>query len=132
MHKFGLQALYAKPNLSKAREEHKKYPYLLAGKAICHPNQIWATDITYIKLSGGHVYLAAIIDLYSRKVLTWRLSNSLTVDFCIEALENAIELYGEPAIFNTDQGSQFTSEAFTSILKATSHSDQYGWSGQSP
>lgn len=118
MRKFGLKAIFAKPDTSKSRKEHKKYPYLLSGKVIRHPNQVWASDITYLRLPGGHVYLVAIIDLYSRKVLSWRLSNSMKTDFCIEALEEALDRYGSPAIFNTDQGSQFTSEAFTSILKA--------------
>lgn len=117
MNRFGLMAIYPKINLSKARKEHKKYPYLLSGKQISYPNQVWATDVTYIRLSGGFVYLVAILDLYSRKVLSWRLSNSMDADFCVEALEEAILLYGEPAIFNTDQGSQFTSSAFTGVLK---------------
>jgi putative transposase len=117
MRKFGLKAIYAKPNLSRARKEHKKYPYLLSGKIIRHPNQVWACDITYIRLPGGHVYLVAILDLYSRKVLSWRLSNSMETAFCTEALQEAIDRYGIPAIFNTDQGSQFTSDAFTEILK---------------
>ena len=116
MRRFGLQAIYAKRNLSKANKAHKKYPYLLRGKVIRHPNQVWATDITYLRLPGGNVYLVAIIDLYSRKVLSWRLSNTLDAEFCAEALEEAIDLYGEPAIFNTDQGSQFTSERFTGVL----------------
>jgi putative transposase len=118
MRKFGLKAIFAKPNLSKPRKEHKKYPYLLAGKAIRHPNQVWASDLTYIRLPGGHVYLVVILDLYSRKVLSWRVSNSMETAFCTEALQEALELYGSPAIFNTDQGSQFTSDAFTGILKA--------------
>ncbi len=117
MRRFGLRAIYAKPNLSKARKEHKKYPYLLRGKIIRYPNQVWASDITYIKLPGGSVYLAVILDLFSRKVLSWRLSNSLDAVFCIEALEEAIELYGEPAIFNTDQGGQFTSDGFIDVLE---------------
>jgi len=117
MRKFGLRAIFAKPNLSKARKEHKKYPYLLSGKIIRYPNQVWASDLTYIRLPGGNVYLVAIIDLYSRKVLSWRLSNSMKADFCIEALEEAIEKYGCPSIFNTDQGSQFTSEDFTDVLR---------------
>lgn len=116
MNRFGLKAIYPKLNLSKARKEHYKYPYLLSGKVIHHPNQVWATDITYLKLPGGYVYLVAILDLFSRKVLSWRLSNSLDADFCVEALEEAIENYGVPAIFNTDQGCQFTSEAFTNVL----------------
>lgn len=117
MRRFGLRAIYAGPNLSKPRKEHKKYPYLLRGKIIRYPNQVWATDITYLKLPGGTVYLAVILDLFSRKVLSWRLSNSMDVSFCIEALEEAIELYGEPAIFNTDQGSQFTSDGFINVLE---------------
>ena len=117
MRRFGLRAIYPKMNLSKRRKENKKYPYLLRGKVIRHPNQVWSSDITYLKLPGGNVYLVVILDLYSRKVLSWRLSNTLDVEFCIEALEEAIALYGEPAIFNTDQGSQFTSDRFTKVLK---------------
>jgi len=116
MNRFGLRALYAKPYLSKARKEHAKYPYLLSGKKIRYPNQVWASDITYIKLPGGHVYLVVILDLYSRKILSWRLSNTLDADFCVEALEEAIEIYGIPAIFNTDQGCQFTCERFIDVL----------------
>jgi putative transposase len=96
---------------------HKKYPYLLRGKRIWLPNQVWATDITYIKLAGGDVYLVAIIDVYSRKILAWRVSNTLDAEFCIAALEEAIALYGIPAIFNTDQGCQFTSDAFIAVLE---------------
>jgi putative transposase len=118
MKRFGRAAIFAKRNLSKARQEHKKYPYLLGGKEIRYPNQVWASDITYLRLSSGYVYLVVILDLFSRKVLTWRLSNTADAGFCIEALEEAIELYGEPAIFNTDQGCQFTSDAFISILDA--------------
>ena len=117
MKRFGLRAIYAKPWLSKTRKEHKKYPYLLRNKIIRYPNQIWASDITYIRLPGGYVYLVVILDLYSRKVLSWRLSNTLDADFCVDALGEAIEIYGEPAIFNTDQGSQFTSDKFISVLK---------------
>ena len=117
MRRFGLRALYAKPMLSKPRKEHKKYPYLLRGKVIRYPNQVWATDITYLRLPGGHVYCIAILDLYSRKVLSWRISNTLDPGFCIEALEEAIEQNGIPAIFNTDQGSQFTSGDFIGLLK---------------
>ncbi len=116
MKRFGRTAIYAKRNLSKARQGHKKYPYLLAGKEIRYPNQVWASDITYLRLSSGYVYLVAILDLFSRKVLTWRLSNTADAGFCIDALEEAIELYGEPAIFNTDQGCQFTSDAFINVL----------------
>ncbi len=116
MRKFGLRALYPKRNLSKPSRMHKKYPYLLRGKLIWLPNQVWATDITYVKVKGGTVYLMAILDLYSRKVLTWRLSNTVDSEFCVSALEEAIERYGVPSIFNTDQGSQFSSDAFTSVL----------------
>jgi len=117
MAKAGLRAIFPKKSLSKARKEHQKYPYLLRGMKIWLPNQVWATDITYIKLTGGHVYLVAIIDLFSRKVLSWRISNTLDTEFCVSALNEAIETYGVPAVFNTDQGSQFTAEAFTSVLK---------------
>ena len=117
MRRCGLRASYAKPNLSKARKENKKYPYLLKNKVIRYPNQAWASDITYIRLPGGYVYLVVILDLYSRKVLSWRLSNTLDADFCVDALEEATEVYGEPAIFNTDQGSQFTSDRFIEVLK---------------
>ena len=117
MRRFGLRAIYPKINLSKGRKEHKRYPYLLRDKVIRYPNQVWASDITYLKLPGGTVYLVVILDLYSRKILSWRLSNTMDTDFCVEALNEALEEYGDPAIFNTDQGSQFTSSRFTSILK---------------
>ena len=117
MKKAGLRAIYPGKWLSIPSKMHKKYPYLLRDKDIWLPNQVWATDITYIKLAGGHVYLVAIIDLFSRKVLSWRLSNTLDTEFCISALEEAIMTYGVPAIFNTDQGCQFTSEAFTDKLE---------------
>lgn len=128
MNKAGLKAIYPKRNLSKARKDHKKYPYLLRNKRISFPNQVWATDITYLKLNGASVYLVAILDLFSRKVLSWRISNTMDVTFCIDALEEAIMLYGVPAIFNTDQGSQFTSEAFTSVLE--SHKIQISMDGR--
>jgi putative transposase len=117
MREMGLKAIYPKPNLSKPAPGHEIYPYLLRGLAIDHPNQVWATDITYIRLQGGFVYLAAIIDLYSRKVLSWALSNTLDVQFCLDALEDALMNYGKPEIFNSDQGSQFTSKKFTDLLK---------------
>ena len=117
MRKFGLRAIYPRRNLSKPAKSHKKYPYLLRDKLIWLPNQVWATDITYIRLKGGYVYLTAIIDLFSRKVLTWRLSNTMDAEFCISALEEAIRIYGVPSIFNTDQGSQFTSDGFISVLE---------------
>ncbi len=117
MHKLGISAIYPKPKLSISNKEHKKYPYLLRDLKLVKINQVWATDITYIKLKGGFVYLSAIIDLYSRKILTWRISNTLSVDFCIECLDEALALYGKPDIFNTDQGSQYTSNKWTDILK---------------
>ena len=117
MRRFGLRAIYARLNLSKRRKAHKVYPYLLRGKEIRYPNQVWASDITYVKLPGGHMYLVVILDLYSRKVLSWRLSNTLDTDFCIEALDEALEVYGVPAIFNSDQGCQYTSERFIERLK---------------
>jgi len=115
---MGVSAIYPKKNLSVATPAHKKYPYLLRGVAITRPNQVWSTDITYVRLRKGFVYLTAIIDWYSRYVLSWRISTTLDRSFCIEALQEALAQYGKPEIFNTDQGCQYTSEAFTSILKA--------------
>ena len=113
---MGLQAIYARPKLSKPREGHKIYPYLLKGKIIGKPNQVWATDITYIRVQEGTCYLVAIMDWYSRYVVSWQVSSSMKVDFCMEALEEALE--GEkPEIFNTDQGSQFISQEFTNMLE---------------
>ena len=117
MRKMGLVSVAPKPNTSIGNKAHKVYPYLLRNKVIDHPNQVWCSDITYIRLKGGFVYLVAIMDWYSRKVLSWELSNSMDSTFCVTALESAIRLYGTPEIFNTDQGAQFTSEAFTSTLK---------------
>lgn len=116
MHKMGIQGICPKRNLSKSSPEHKKYPYLLKGVEINHPNQVWCSDITYIRLTKGFVYLVAIMDWYSRFVLSWQISNTLDIHFCIEALEKAFQ-YGKPEIFNTDQGVQFTSNCFTSRLK---------------
>ena len=115
MRRMGLVAIYPKPNLSKKHPEHKTYPYLLTNIDIVRPNQVWSTDITYIRLKQGFLYLAAIIDWFSRYVLSWRLSNSLEVSFCIEALEEALK-NGSPDIFNTDQGSQFTGNDWTGVL----------------
>jgi len=117
MRLMGLEAIYPKPKTSKPHPEHKIYPYLLRGLKIDHPNQVWAADITYIPLARGFMYLVAVIDWYSRKVLSWRVSNTLEADFCVEALQDAIGCHGCPEIFNTDQGSQFTSEDFTDELK---------------
>lgn len=113
---MGIRAIYRKPKTSKPGKGHKVYPYLLKGLEINRPNQVWAADITYIPMAKGFLYLVAIIDWYSRYVLSWRLSNTLDTDFCREALEEALRK-GKPEIFNTDQGSQFTSEEFTGILK---------------
>ena len=114
---MGIRTLYPKKSTSQPGKGHKIYPYLLRKLKISRPNQVWATDITYIPMAKGFVYLVAIMDWYSRKVLSWRLSNSMDTDFCIEALEEALATYGSPEIFNTDQGSQFTSEVFTGALK---------------
>ena len=114
---MGLAAVYPKMNLSKRNQAHKVYPYLLNGLEITRPNHVWSTDITYIRMFQGFVYLVAIIDWYSRYILSWRVSISLEGEFCVAALEEAIEKYGKPEIFNTDQGVQFTSENFTSTLK---------------
>ncbi|MCF6216198.1 MAG: IS3 family transposase [Emcibacter sp.] len=117
MRKIGLWPIYQKPRTSIRHPQHKVYPYLLRGLDINRANQVWSTDITYIPMKKGFLYLVAIIDWYSRKVLSWRLSNSMDVSFCLEALKEAITLYGKPDIFNTDQGSQFTSFEFTNTLK---------------
>lgn len=117
MRLMGLEAIYLKPKTSRPHPEHKIYPYLLRKLAIDRPNQVWCADITYIPMSRGSMYLVAVMDWHSRKVLSWRLSNTMEADFCVEALQAAIERYGNPEIFNTDQGSQFTSEAFTGVLK---------------
>lgn len=115
MREMGIQAVHPKRNLSKANQEHKVYPYLLKEKEITRPDQVWSSDITYIRMKQGFIYLVAIMDWHSRYVLSWSVSNTMDVHFCIEALNKAL-MNGKPEIFNTDQGSQFTSEAFTSIL----------------
>jgi len=117
MRLMGLEAIYQSPRTSLPHPEHKVYPYLLRGLDINHSNQVWCSDITYIPIKRGFLYLVAIMDWYSRKVLSWRLSNTLDTQFCVEALKEAIFLYGTPDIFNTDQGSQFTSLLFTNTLK---------------
>jgi len=116
MRLMGIRAIYRRPRTSRPGPGHKIYPYLLGGMKITRPNQVWAADITYIPMARGFLYLVAIIDWYSRYVLSWRLSNTLDADFCVEALGEALKK-GRPEIFNTDQGSQFTGEAFTGILK---------------
>jgi putative transposase len=116
MKKMAITAIYRRPNTSKPATGHKIYPYLLRKLPIVRPNQVWATDITYIPMARGFVYLIAIVDWFSRRVLSWRLSITLETDFCVEALEEALMRFGRPDIFNTDQGSQFTSIAFTSVL----------------
>jgi putative transposase len=116
MRKMGIEAIYKKPRLSEPHPDHMIYPYLLRGLSITEANTVWTSDITYIPMAKGFCYLVAVMDWASRKVLSWRLSNTLDPSFCTEALEAAIAHYGRPQIFNTDQGSQFTSDAFTGIL----------------
>jgi putative transposase len=115
MRRMGLQAVYCKPNTSKPHPEHRVYPYLLKRVAVVHPNQVWAADITYIRLARGWCYLVAIIDWYSRYVMAWRLSATMESGFCVDALEEALT-HGTPDIHNTDQGTQFTSQAFIDVL----------------
>jgi len=117
MRKMGIEAIYRKPNTSKPVEGHRIYPYLLRGPAVTRPNQVWAMDITYIPMARGFIYLAAVVDWFSRRVLSWRLSITMDVSFCIEAFEEALSKNEKPEMFNTDQGSQFTSQAFTEQLK---------------
>jgi putative transposase len=116
MQLMGLRSLSPQPKTTKAHPMHPKYPYLLRDLRVDHPNHVWASDITYIPFKKGFLYLVAIMDWHSRKVLTWRVSNTMTSDFCVAALSEALSLYGTPEIFNTDQGSQFTSQIFTGVL----------------
>jgi putative transposase len=116
MKRMGIEALYRRPNTSKPEPGHKIFPYLLRKLPVTRPNQVWAMDLTYIPMARGFVYLAAVIDWFSRKVLSWRISITMDKAFCIEAVEEALARYGRPDIFNTDQGSQFTSAAFTGLL----------------
>jgi putative transposase len=116
MRRMGIEAIYRRPNTSKPAPGHKIYPYLLRGVVVDRPNQAWAMDITYIAMARGFVYLAAVVDWFSRRVLSWRVSITMEVDFCLEAVEEALVKHGKPEIFNTDQGSQFTSAAFTGLL----------------
>jgi putative transposase len=117
MRKMGLEAIYPRPNTSKPDKQHEVYPYLLGGLTIDRPNMVWATDITYVRLEHGFAYLVAVIDWFSRKVLSWRLSNTMDTHFCLEALDEAFKDYGIPDYFNTDQGAQFPSKPFVSSLK---------------
>lgn len=117
MKRMGIEAIYRRPNTSKPAAGHRIYPYLLRTLTVERANQVWATDITYIPMSRGFVYLAAVVDWYTRRVLAWRLSITMETDFCLEAVEEALAKYGKPEIFNTDQGSQFTSTEFTGLLK---------------
>jgi putative transposase len=116
MKRMGIEAIYRRPNTSKPAPGHKIYPYLLRSVVVERSNQVWAMDITYIPMACGFVYLAAVVDWFSRRVLAWRLSITMEVDFCVEALEEALAKHGRPEIFNTDQGSQFTSTDFTGVL----------------
>ena len=116
MRRMGIEALYRRPRTTKPEPGHKIYPYLLRGMAITRPNQVWAMDITYIPMARGFVYLAVVLDWFSRRVLSWRLSITMEAAFCVETLEDALARYGKPDVFNTDQGSQFTGAAFTGVL----------------
>ena len=118
MRLMGLEGMAPKPNTSRSAPEHPVFPYLLRKLDVTRANQVWAADITYIPLAHGFAYLVAVIDWYSRRVLSWRLSNSMDTSFCVEALEEAIEQFGKPEIFNTDQGSQFTAQAFVDVLRS--------------
>jgi putative transposase len=120
MQRMGIEALYRRPRTTKPEPGHKIYPYLLRGMQITRPNQVWAMDITYIRMERGFVYLAAVLDWFSRRVLSWRVSITMEAAFCIETLEEALAKHGRPEIFNTDQGSQFTGAAFTGVLASNS------------
>ena len=124
---MGIEALYRRPNTSKPAPGHKIYPYLLRNLVVDRPNQVWAMDITYIPMARGFVYLAAVMDWFSRRVLAWRLSITLEAEFCLDAVEEALARHGKPEIFNTDQGSQFTSAAFTGLLQDKAIAHQHGW-----
>jgi len=114
---MGIEAIYPKPHTSRPHPEHKIHPYLLRDLTIDHANQAWAADITYVPMACGFMYLVAVMDWHSRRILSWRLSNTLESDFCVEALQEALSRYGKPEIFNTNQGAQFTSTRFTQVLK---------------
>ena len=126
MRRMGIEALYRRPRTTKPEPGHKIYPYLLRGMEITRPNQVWAMDITYIPMARGFVYLAVVLDWFSRRVLSWRLSITMEAAFCVETLEDALARHGKPDIFNTDQGSQFTGQAFTGAAYRQQHCDQHG------
>jgi putative transposase len=128
MRLMGIEAIYPKPKTSRPHPGHKVYPYLLRNLNIDRPNQVWTADITYIPMARGSMYLVVVMDWHSRKVLSWRLSNTLEAEFCVEALEESLLRHGRPEIFNTDQGAQFTSQAFTGLLK--SHEVQISMDGR--
>ena len=128
MRLIGLEAIYPKPKTSRPHPAHKVYPYLLRNMVVERPNQVWAADITYIPMNRGFMYLVAVMDWHSRKILSWRISNTLDTQFCVEAVEEALGRYGAPEIFNTDQGAQFTSNEFTELLK--SHKVQISMDGR--
>ena len=117
MRLMGIEAVYPKPRTTRRHPDHKVYPYLLRHMTIDRPNQVWAADITYVPMNRGFMYLVVVMDWYSRKILSWRVSNTMDADFCVEALQEALSRYGRPEIFNTDQCSQFTSKDFTVTLK---------------
>ncbi len=117
MRLMGLRAIYPEPKTTMANKEHEKYPYLLRGVEITYPNHVWSTDITYVPMPNGFMYLCAVMDWYSRMILSWSISNTMTVEFCVEVLEDALSRHPKPTIFNSDQGSQFTSKKFTKVLK---------------
>ena len=130
MQQMGIEAVYRRPRTSNPAPGHKIFPYLLRGLTIDRANQVWASDITYIPMARGFVYLAAVMDWFARRILAWRLSITLGVDFCIEAVDEALRLHGRPEIFNTDQGSQFTSDAFTELAHRKRHRHQHGRKGR--
>lgn len=128
MKKMGIESMAPKPDTSRPNKQHKVYPYLLRNLPVTRSNQVWATDITYIRMAGGFVYLVAIVDWFSRKVLSWEVSVTFDAAFCVSALERALRRFGTPEIFNTDQGSHFTSEDFTGVLK--NHNVQISMNGK--
>ena len=130
MQHMGIEAIYRRPNTSKPAPANRIYPYLLRGLTVDHPNQVWAIDITYIPMARGFVYLTVVMDWFARRILAWRLSNTMEASFCLDAVEEALTKYGCPHIFNTDQGSQFTSTEFTSVLITQRHLDQHGRQGR--